>query len=319
MKIFYYQLSEYLNNSLSSLYIISGSEPLLNLEVCDIIRAKLNSLGRVDRKVIYIEKEKSWCKKLLEVSTNLSLFSIIKLIEIQVFRLPPNIKVYAKLLVSNNMFLLIRTPHLDYKMQQNKWFKELEQISVFVPIFKIEDISGWIFNRAAKKHQISLDIDAISILKQHFEGNLIALDQALANIKLIYPKNTFLKGQDILNTITDDSRFNVIDLLDACILGDTKRCIHIIQVLQISDFDVSIILWNLISELRLLLLLLSKSKKINTKHKLALQRLSIYSIHNMLLFAQKLDKAIKNEDKIPIWVYLNNLALMLAGGAKPYE
>ncbi|AGI27072.1 DNA polymerase III, delta subunit [Candidatus Portiera aleyrodidarum TV] len=277
-----------------------------------MIRAKLNSLGRVERKVIYIEKEKSWCKKILEVSTNLSLFAIIKLIEIQIIRLPPNIqyiKVYAKLLMSNNIFLLIRTPHLSYKIQQKKWFKELESISVFVPIFKIEDISGWIFNRAAKKHQISLDINAISILKQCYEGNLIALDQALANLKLIYPNNTFLKAQDILNTITDYSRFNVIDLLDACILGDTKRCIHIIQVLQISEFDVSIILWNLISELRILLS--AGSKKL--KHKLALQRLSIYSIHNMLLFAQKLDNAIKNEDNIPIWVSLTNLALMLAG------
>ncbi|CEI59035.1 DNA polymerase III subunit delta [Candidatus Portiera aleyrodidarum] len=312
MKIFYYQLYEYLNNSLSTLYIISGSEPLLQMEVCDMIRAKLNSLGRVERKVIYIEKEKSWCKKILEVSTNLSLFAIIKLIEIQIIRLPPNIqyiKVYAKLLMSNNIFLLIRTPHLSYKIQQKKWFKELESISVFVPIFKIEDISGWIFNRAAKKHQISLDINAISILKQCYEGNLIALDQALANLKLIYPNNTFLKAQDILNTITDYSRFNVIDLLDACILGDTKRCIHIIQVLQISEFDVSIILWNLISELRILLS--AGSKKL--KHKLALQRLSIYSIHNMLLFAQKLDNAIKNEDNIPIWVSLTNLALMLAG------
>lgn len=321
MKIFYYQLSEYLNNSLSTLYIISGSEPLLHMEVCDMIRAKLNSLGRVERKIIYIEKEKekSWCKKLLEITTNFSLFAIIKLIEIQIIRLPSNIKyikVYAKLLMSNNIFLLIRTPHLD--IQKNKWFKELESISVFVPIFKIEDISGWIFNRAAKKHQISLDLDAISILKQRYEGNLIALDQALANIKLIYPNNTFLKSQDILNTITDNSRFNVIDLLDACLLGDTKRCIHILKVLQISDFNVSIILWNLISELRILLSAAGSTKPTKTKHKLALQRLSIYSIHNMLLFAQNLDNAIKNEYHIPIWVSVNNLALMLAG-VKPYE
>lgn len=309
MKIFYYQLYEYLNNSLSYLYIISGSDPLLHMEVCDMVRAKLNSLGRVDRKVIFIEKEQSWCKKLFKLSTNLSLYSIIKLIEIQIIRLPPNIqyiKVYAKLLMSNNIFLLIMTP--------KKWFKELESISVFVSIFKIEDIYGWIFYRAVKKHQLSLDIDAISILKQRYEGNLIALDQALANIKLIYPNNTFLKARDILNTITDNTRFNVIDLLDACILGNTKRCIHIIQVLQISDFDVSIILWNLISELRILL-----NKKLNTKDKLALQRLSIYSIHNMLLVAQKLDNAIKHKNKEPIWVSLNNLALMLAGGAKPYE
>ncbi|CAA3705535.1 DNA polymerase III subunit delta [Candidatus Portiera aleyrodidarum] len=298
MKIFYYQLSEYLNNSLSSLYIISGSEPLVDMEVCDMVRAKLNSLGRVERKVINIEKEKSWCKKLLEVSTNLSLFYILKLIEIQTHS-TPNIQ-YAKLLMSTNIFLLIRTMRtLD--IQQKNWFKELE--CVFVPIFKIEDIYGWIFNRAAKKHQISLDIDAIYFLKQRYESNLLALDQALANIKLKYPNNTFLKAQDILTTISDNSRFNVIDLLDACILGDTNRCIHIIQVLQISDFDVSIILWNLIIELRIL------SKK--TKHKLSLQRLSIYSIHNMLLFAQKLDIANKNEDKDNIWVSLNNLTFML--------
>lgn len=306
MKIFYYQLYEYLNNSLSSLYIISGSEPLLDMEVCDMVRAKLNSLGRVERKVINIEKEKSWCKKLLEVSTNLSLFSIIKLIEIQTHS-TPNIQ-YAKLLMSINIFLLIRTPMRTpmRTIQQKKWFKELESISVFVPIFKIKDIYGWIFNRASKKHQISLDIDALYFLKQRYELNLIALDQALANIKLKYPNNTFLKAQDILTTISDNSRFNVIDLLDACILGDTKRCIHIIQVLQISDFDVSIILWNLIIELRILI------KK--TKHKLSLQRLSIYSIHNMLLFAQKLDNAIKNdknEDKDNIWVSLNNLTFML--------
>ncbi|CEL12336.1 DNA polymerase III subunit delta [Candidatus Portiera aleyrodidarum] len=317
MKIFSYQLSEYLNNNFSTLYLLSGSEPVVYLEVCDMIRAKFTSLGRVYRKVLYIEKEKSWCKQLLKVSTNLSLFAILKLIEIQFLRLPPNlqyIKNLYKLLKSNNIFLLIMIPHIDYKIQQTKWFKELEAISVFVPTLKIEDISGWIFNRAEKKHKISLNIDAISLLKQRYEGNLIALDKLISH----YPK--FLKAQDIFKTLPDNSRFNGIDLLDACILGDPLRCICIIQFLQLSDFDVSIILWYLISEFRILIFKTVGIKKINKKHKKALQRLSISSIHKMLLFAQYLDNAIKHkhEDNI-LWVFLNNLALMLAGALKPYE
>lgn len=87
---------------------------------------------------------------------------------------------------SDDNLLLIITDRLDSATQKAKWFKTLEQEGLFIPIWPIEHdkLPGWIARRL-KSQGFEASQDALSLLCERIEGNLLAASQEIEKLKLL--------------------------------------------------------------------------------------------------------------------------------------
>ena len=82
MKIYANKLVETLKQKSLRSFIVSGDEPLLVQESCDLVRRGLKAQGFVERDLFYAESGFDW-NSLLYSSNSMSLFSEKKLIEVR--------------------------------------------------------------------------------------------------------------------------------------------------------------------------------------------------------------------------------------------
>ncbi len=101
---------------------------------------------------------------------------------------------------------------------------------------------------------MNVDDAAIQLLCYCYEGNLLALSQALERLSLLYPdgKLTLPKVEQAVN---DAAHFTPYHWLDALLMGKSKRAWHILQQLQQEDSEPVILLRTVQRELLLLLAL----------------------------------------------------------------
>ena len=79
------------------------------------------------------------------------------------------------------------------------------------------------------------------------EGNLLAAQQEIDKLALLYPADTFLRFAQIQSMIADVSRFDIFSLAEAWMQGDQKRVIRLCDGLEASGVE-AIQLLGLISE-----------------------------------------------------------------------
>ena len=82
MKVYPNKLVETLKQKRLRIFIVSGDEPLLVQESCDLVRRGLKAQGFVERDLFYAETGFDW-SGLLYSSNSMSLFAEKKLIEVR--------------------------------------------------------------------------------------------------------------------------------------------------------------------------------------------------------------------------------------------
>ncbi|WP_106478503.1 DNA polymerase III subunit delta [Phytohalomonas tamaricis] len=341
MKVFPDKLAEQLQKKLAPVYIVAGDEPLLHMEACDAVRAKARESGIEEREVLHVENGFNW-GQLFEAANSLSLFADRKLIELRMGSQAPGqegakaLEAYAETAKANGNILLYSSAKLDRRLQQSKWFKTLDGLGVFVPVWPVEHqrLHFWIRDRASR-HELELDHDAAKLLADRVEGNLLAADQELSKLRLLYPPRARLNADAIARGVEDSARFDVFMLNEACLKGERERALRIVKGLKGEGIEAPVILWAITRELRVLLSIrqhLDQGQSIEQACKAqkpmipdkrrphyqqALKRLPHKRLHKLLLFAQRVDLAIKGAGPLPIWNALNDLALTFAGGRGP--
>lgn len=341
MKVFPDKLGDQLGKRLSPVYIVSGDEPLLHMEACDAIRAAVRERGFDEREVLHVEANFNW-SQLSETASNLSLFASRRLLELRLGGQSPGqdgakaLEAYAANAKHSDDVLLISAARFDYRTQQSKWFKALDAVGVFVPVWPVEykRLHFWVRDRAAR-HQLELDTQASQALAERFEGNLLALDQTLAKLRLLHPAGARLDLESIEQSSGDGARFDVFNLTDACVQGERERALRIVQGLRAEGVEAPVVLWALTRELRTLLSLRqhldqgqsfdhackaqkpSIMEKRRPGYQAATKRLPHARLCKLLLFAQRIDLSVKGAAPLPTWAALSDLALTLAGGRGP--
>ncbi|MFC3283797.1 DNA polymerase III subunit delta [Litchfieldella rifensis] len=338
MKVFPDKLPDALAKSLPPVVIVAGDEPLIHMEACDVVRTRAREQGIEEREVLHVENGFPW-GRLLESAASLSLFASRKLIELRLGSQAPGqeggkaLDAYAERIQGSDNVLLISSAKLDRKQQQSKWFKAMDKAGLFVPVWPVDHqrLGFWMRDRASR-HGLSMDMDAARLLGERTEGNLLAADQELQKLALLLPRGARLDAATIAGGVEDSARFDVFTLADACLRGERERVSRIIRGLRGEGVEAPIILWALTRELRTLLSLYQhldqgqsfehacKAQKPpifdkrRPTYQQALNRLPVKRLHKLLLFAQRLDLAIKGASAIPLWDGLHDLALTLAGG-----
>jgi DNA polymerase-3 subunit delta len=319
-------------NNLASIYLLSGDEPLLIQEQCAAIRTRAKQEGFTERQFMQADKNFNW-QNLAIAANNLSLFSEKTIIELNMPNAKPGdagskaLQAYVKNL-PNDKILLITTSKLDASAQKSKWFKALESAGVFIAIWPIDKLRlpQWIAQRM-QQNQLKTTPEGLKLLAEYSEGNLLSLAQEIEKLRLLYgPGN--LSTEQIALAIADNSRFNIFDLVDNALIGNSKKIIHILHCLKNEKTEPTLILWALARELRTLASMsktmqqgYSADQVIQQFHvwqkrkpciKQALQSHAYNGILELLQQCAALDRIIKGVTLGNIWDELENLCLKLS-------
>lgn len=256
MKLTSAQLESHLATTLAPVYVVSGEEFILKQDAMYAIRQAAKKAGFQERTRITQESDFSE-DQLYSLIYSASLFAEKRVIELD-FRLdtPPKstvalLQAYAENPPADTL-LIINMGKADDKVTRSAWYKALDSIGVTLPVWPIarDQLGSWIQQRA-RKYKLQFQADAIPLLIDYVEGNLVAAAQTLEKIYLLQPQKIIDK--DLLQALlTDESHFTVFDLTDSLIAGDQARALHVLAMLQASGVEPVLILWSITRELRTL-------------------------------------------------------------------
>ena len=256
MKLRPEQLSSHLKKGLSPVYLITGDEPLLSEESSDLLRHHLQQQGFSEREVLHVDGSFSW-EYLLECANALSLFAEKKIIELRLGSSKLNkksseiLREYLNNPAPDNILFII-ADKLDGTAKKSAWFKAIDSSGVIVEIWPVEaeQLPNWIRQRAAQI-ELKLDDEAVQLLCDRIEGNLLAAKQELSKLSLLFPTQV-VTADDVINAVSDSSRYDIYGLTGAALQGQAARCCKILQVLRQDGTEPPVVLWALSKELRAL-------------------------------------------------------------------
>lgn len=334
------QLNAQLRPPNRALYWVSGDDPLLMLEAGDAIRSFLRKQGFEQRDLFHVDKNFDW-NNFFQLTSSLSLFAEKRVIELRFASAKPDEEGKKALQhfidnPSTDIAVMIIGPKLDKATTSTKWFANLMANALLVKVWplKREELPNWL-NTRLKAAGISASRDAVAMLADRVEGNLLAAVQDIERIKLAYADNNGtakqLEASDIVDFVNDNSRLTSFDLIDATLLGETSRAQKILQGLRAEGVHPLPILATFTRELDSLLPMLAQKEQGQTSEvimrnarvwsnrktavKSSLARLSKSEVWQLLHHARLIDGAIKGMNLANPWDELSLLSLRLSGAS----
>ncbi|MFQ3230418.1 DNA polymerase III subunit delta [Reinekea sp.] len=330
MKLTSAQLNAQLGKSaLPTVIWISGDEPLLVIEASDQIRRAAKQAGVSERKIIDVDAKFDGAE-LIASNQSMSLFGDRELIELRLQN-KFNDKGRKALLeyietANPDNCLLIISDRIEAAQTKAKWFNKVVDAGWWLPIWPIEhnQLAGWLSQRFAL-HNLQADQDAIALMVERIDGNLLAAKQEIEKLALIAEDNR-VTAETVLASVSDSSRYTVFDLASAMLVGDLTRSLKILSGLRGEGVEPPIVLWLLSRELRLLIELaeagpqglqgafkrLRVFDKRQNDYKRALSRANLQHYQQCLLSCTDVDAMIKGQVKADPWHKLSELIVAIS-------
>jgi DNA polymerase-3 subunit delta len=240
-------LAAHLAQPLRNAYLVSGDEPLLVAEAADAVRACARESGFSERETHFIERGANW-DAVTAAASNLSLFAARRIIEIRLASGKPGVAGGAALvklaqLKDPDFLVLITAPRLDRDAQSANWVKAIESAGAWVQIWPVEDqrLVAWLQARC-RRLRLKVDDEALELLAERTEGNLLAAHQELEKLRLLFPE-TPVTVANVLASVADSARYDVAQLGEAALAGDTARALHVLAGLRAEGVEPTLVLW----------------------------------------------------------------------------
>ncbi len=180
---------------------------------------------------------------------------------------------------------------------------------------------------AARAKQLNLELDdaANQVLCYCYEGNLLALAQALERLSLLWPDGKLTLPR-VEQAVNDAAHFTPFHWVDALLMGKSKRALHILQQLRLEGSEPVILLRTLQRELLLLVNLKRQSahtplRALFDKHRVwqnrrgmmgeALNRLSQPQLRQAVQLLTRTELTLKQDYGQSVWAELEGLSLLL--------
>lgn len=251
MELSYFDLIKKNDLTDYNFFIVTGDEPLQRHNIIDKITSQFKTKG-------YEISQHDLTEQNLDVLYNetdsLSLFAIDKFIQFN-FEKPPQKKLQQALVDKllnddENVYLLI----FNGMKKQNisaKWFQSLEHKAIHTRIFQpnINNATN-IINHEAQDMGLSLSREAVQILAQKTEGNLIATKQILKLLSRQDTKN--FDENNIRPFLHEHANFDVFDLSEAILSQNKSKSLKILNSILTENDKPPLVLWALKKELRIL-------------------------------------------------------------------
>lgn len=330
------QLAAKLKQNSLPLVWIAGDEPLLVQEACDTVRQFAREQGFTEREILDAGANFKW-EQLLASGNSLSLFAERKLIDLRLTsgKLDEDARAVLGAYLDNpnpDNLLLLTTGKIEKQAQSTKWFSALESRALFCPIWPVteRELPQWIRQRL-QKHGLTADGEAIEVLVERVEGNLLAANQEVEKLRLLV-NTQHLDAKTVLEAVVDNSRFTVFALTDACLGGNGGRALNILNHLQAEGEEALFILNMLCREIRTLAGIKADVEHGGNPHSAmqargvwqnkqalvsgALDRHSAGSLQKLLDRARVVDQSVKGLLDNRPWDELASLVLSLANPAQ---
>jgi DNA polymerase III subunit delta len=333
MKLKPEQISSHLERNLAPIYLVSGDEPLQVAETCDAVRKHARQSGCSERLLFNVETGFDW-NALLQARDTLSLFAEQRLVELRLPSGKPGetgakvLREYAARPPDGDVLLII-SGKIEKEAQRSKWFTALEQSGVVVQVWPLSaaQLPAWIERRMRTKG-LQPSVEAVALLAERVEGNLLACAQEIEKLLLLYGPGA-VDHAAVASAVYDSARYSVYDLVDRALAGDGTAVARVLRGLQGEGEEPVLVLWALTREVRILMNMVEESRRgmaleqLFTQHRIwenqkilvrnALKRSSPHSFRRLLRLAARTDRVIKGIAAGNAWDELLQLALGLAG------
>lgn len=263
IRIYPEQLASQLQESLRGRYLIWGNEPLLIQESQDAIRKTAQTQGFEEHFTFSLEQHTDW-DEIFSLCQALSLFTSRQSLTLILPENGPSAAMAEKLiqlsqLLHPDILLLLRGQKLTKAQENSAWFKAISHEAVYISCLtpEYQRLPQWVAKRAHNM-QLSLETEANQLLCYCYEGNLLALAQALERLSLLYPDGKLTLPR-VETAVNDAAHFTPYHWVDALLAGKSRRAWHILEQLQREDTETVILLRAIQRELMLLLTLKRQS------------------------------------------------------------
>lgn len=247
-------LGRQLARGLEPAYLISGDDTLLVEEACDAVLQAARAGGFGERSVLYAEAGFNW-NDVVQDAASMSLFAERRVIDVRVpgarFDRDASevLRRYAEQPPADTL-LLIRTTRLDPRQRSSAWFKALDRLGVVVLVWPIgaRELPRWLEGRL-RDAGLTLDRDALALLADRVEGNLLAAVQEIHKLTLAGLASP-VSADALAGVLEDVAHFDTFELVDAVLGGDARRAVRMVRALRQEGVALFQILGALTAQLR---------------------------------------------------------------------
>ena len=248
------QLASHLEQQLLPIYVVSGDEPLLVQEASDLIRQHARKQGCSEREVIDTSPKSFDWQEILGSATSMSLFSERKLVELRMPSGKPGaagskaLCSYVELAGPDDVLLII-AGKIDKQSMNSKWIKTLDKDGGIIQIWPIgaRDLPHWLQQRVANAG-MSIDRDALQLLCDRVEGNLLAAVQEVEKLKLLVSDSN-ITAQAVTEAVSDNARYNLFEMVDCALGGNASSSLRMLHGLRAEGTEATVVLWALSREI----------------------------------------------------------------------
>lgn len=323
------RLPAQLDAPLAPVWLVAGSETLLVLEVADAIRAAARAQGIVEREVHDAEgRDADWGA--IEAAIHApSLFASRRLVEIRLPTGKPG-KDGAKMLdgfcaqPAPDVTLLVVAGDWS-KAHAGKWSEAIARAGHVVIAWPVKphELAGWI-ERRLRSRGLRAEREAVQLLAQRVEGNLLAAAQEVDKLALLAQPGEPLGATRMAELVADSARFDIFRLLDAALNGQPAQVSRMLHGLRAEGTVVPALMGMVVMELQRLAALARarnlaaefKAQRIwdskQAAYQRALQRQPADAWDALLVAAGRVDRMSKGRLDGDPWRELERLLLALA-------
>ena len=324
------QLRAQLSEGLRAAYLLLGNDPLLLQEGQDAIRQVAATQGFDEHHTFTLDNNTDW-NALFSQCQAMSLFASRQTLLLLLPENGPNAAINEQLatlvkLLHDDLLLIVRGNKLSKAQENAAWFKALTDRSVQISCQTPEQaqLPRGVAARA-KQNNLQLDDAANQLLCYCYEGNLLALAQALERLSLLWPDGKLTLPR-VEQAVNDAANFTPFHWVDALIMGKSKRALHILQQLRLEGSEPVILLRTLQRELLLLVTLKRQSahtplRTLFDKHRVwqnrrgmigdALNRLSPAQLRQAVQLLTRTEITLKQDYGQSVWAELEGLSLLI--------
>ncbi len=334
MKVYADQFAKHLQGPLQIAYWLSGDEPLQMRDCADQLRRAGRVQGYNEREVHEVDKQFDW-RTLAASGSNMSLFSDKKLIELRLrsSKLEDNArKILTEFLQepAPDTLLLINSPRIEGATSKTQWFRKIAELCVLVQIYPVElpKLPAWIL-RQMQQRKLTADADAVQLLAERVEGNMLAAEQEIEKLGLLFGPGAHLDIRKVTQSVADSSRFNIFALVDACLAGKSAKAVRTLRSMREEGAEALMINAMLARELRQLRdmaeqiengtafnAVLQSGLVWKNRQPLvsgALQRGNARTYRRLVDATREIDISVKGMGITPVWILLEQLVLEMSG------
>ncbi|MGD2075557.1 MAG: DNA polymerase III subunit delta [Gammaproteobacteria bacterium] len=327
------QLAAELQRGLTAVYFIHGDETLLVNECADAVRAAARARGFTERQVFSVDSGFDW-NSLRAACDSLSLFSEKRLLELRLPTGKPGREGVAALRdyaarPPEDRLLLILSARLEPAARRSKWVQALDEAGVCVAVWPVEvsRLPAWI-ERRMSRHGMRAERDALQLLAERVEGNLLAAAQEIEKLYLLHGPGV-LDLETVTELVMDSARYDVFGLVDRALAGEVVAVQRVLAGLRAEGIEPVLVLWALAREIRVLAVMAAELDRgtapgqVLARHRVwekrkpligrVLQRVPAQRWRDWLQRCAGIDRVIKGRSAGSCWDELLQLSLELAG------